>query len=157
MTNRNVLVGIFVVAGLALFSVGIFFVGHRHEAFARHIQLYTEFGNLSGLTNGSKVRVAGMDAGEIVNVGVPDSPSSRFRIKFQIDEKVRGLVRTDSIATIATEGVVGGTYLLIRPGSRDALAAAPFATLPSQEPVDMSKLLEQGIGLLNDADTTVKQ
>lgn len=157
MKNRNVLVGIFVVSGLILSSVGIFFVGNRKGAFSRHIQLYTEFSNLSGLTNGSKVRVAGMDAGEIVEVGVPDSPSARFRIKFQIDDKLRGLVRTDSIVTIATEGVVGGTYLLVRPGSRDVAAAAPLATLPSQEPIDMSKLLERGIGLLNDADATVKQ
>jgi phospholipid/cholesterol/gamma-HCH transport system substrate-binding protein len=157
MKNRNLLVGIFAIGGLILFSVGIFFVGNRHEAFARHIQLYTEFGNLNGLTNGSKVRVAGMDAGEIIEVGVPDSPSSRFRIKFQIDDKLRGLVRTDSVVTIATEGVVGGTYLLVRPGSKDAPAAAPFTTLPGQEPVDMSKLLERGIGLLNDADATVKQ
>ncbi len=157
MTNRNVLIGIFVVAGLGLFSVGIFFVGDRHDAFARHIQLYTEFGNLSGLTNGSKVRVAGMDAGEIVDVRIPDSPSSRFRIKFQIDEKLRGLVRTDSIVTIATEGVVGGTYLLIRSGSKNVPTAPPLSTLPSQDPVDMSKLLERGVGLLNDADATVKQ
>ena len=157
MTNRNALVGVFVVAGLILFTVGVFFVGNRHQAFERHIQLYTEFANLSGLTNGSKVRVAGMDAGEIVGVEVPASPASRFRIKFQIDEKLRGLVRTDSIVTVATEGVVGGTYLLIRPGSKDAQRAAPFTTLPSQEPVDMSKLLERGVGLLNDADVTVKQ
>jgi phospholipid/cholesterol/gamma-HCH transport system substrate-binding protein len=157
MTNRNALVGLFVLGGVILFTVGVFFVGNRHEAFERHIQLYTELGNLSGLTNGSKVRVAGMDAGEIVGVEVPDSPSSRFRIKFQIDEKLRGLVRTDSIVTVATEGVVGGTYLLIRPGSKDAQRAAPFTTLPSQEPVDMSKLLERGVGLLNDADVTVKQ
>ena len=104
MKNRNVLVGIFAMGGLILFSVGVFFVGNRHEAFTRHVQLYTEFGNLSGLTNGSKVRVAGMDAGEIVAIGVPDSPSSRFRIKFQIDDRLRGLVRTDSMVTIATEG-----------------------------------------------------
>jgi len=157
MKNRNALVGLFVVGGLVLFTVGVFFVGNRHEAFERHIQLYTEFGNLNGLTNGSKVQVAGMDAGEIVAVEVPDSPSSRFRIKFQIDEKLRGLVRTDSIVTIATEGIVGGTYILIRPGSKNAQPAAPFTTLPSQDPVDMSKLLERGVGLLNDADVTVKQ
>ena len=157
MKNRNALVGLFVLAGLVLFTVGIFFVGNRHQAFERHIQLYTEFANLSGLTNGSKVRVAGMDAGEIVGVQVPGSPASRFRIQFQIDDKLRGLVRTDSIVTVATEGIVGGTYLLVRPGSRDAQSVAAFTTLPSQEPVDMSKLLERGVGLLNDADVTVKQ
>jgi hypothetical protein len=83
MANRNVLVGIFVVCGLILFRVGILFVRNRHEAFARHVEFFTEFTNLDGLTNGSKVRVAGMDAAEVVDVGVPNSPSSRFRIWFR--------------------------------------------------------------------------
>lgn len=157
MANRNFLVGIFVVGGLALFTIGIFLVGNRQGAFARHVEFYTEFKDLSGLTKGSKVKVAGMDAGQVVEVGVPDSPSSRFRIKLQINERLHGLVRTDSVATITTEGVVGGTYLLVRPGSPQAQAAAPLTTLPSQEPIDMSKLLERGLVLLKDADTNVNR
>jgi len=157
MRSHNFLIGLFVLAGLTLFTVGIFLVGNRHDAFTRHVEFYAEFKNLDGLTKGSKVKVAGMDAGQIVDVGVPGSPASRFRVKFQINQGLRGLVRVDSVVTIAKEGVVGGTYLLVRPGSPNSLAAAPFATLPSQEPFDMSKLLDQGLVLLQDADTTVKQ
>ncbi len=157
MANRNFLVGIFVAGGLTLFTMGIFLVGNRQGAFTRHVEFYTEFKDLSGLTKGSKVKVAGMDAGEVVEVGVPDSPSSRFRVKLQINERLHGLVRTDSVATIATEGVVGGTYLLVRSGSPQAQAAAPLTTLPSQEPIDVSKLLERGLVLLKDADTNVNQ
>jgi len=98
-----------------------------------------------------------MDAGQVAEVGVPDSPLSRFRIKLQITERLRGLVRTDSVATIATEGVVGGTYLLVGAGSPQAKAAAPLSTLPSREPVDMSKLLEHGLVLLKDADINVNK
>jgi phospholipid/cholesterol/gamma-HCH transport system substrate-binding protein len=157
MRSHNFLVGLFVLAGLTIFTVGIFLVGNRHEAFARHVEFYTEFTNLDGLTEGSKVKVAGMDAGQIVDVGVPSSPSSRFRVKFQINQDLHRLVRTDSVVTIATEGVVGGTYLSVRPGSPQAPAAAPLATLSSQEPTDMSKLLDRGMVLLQDADTTLKQ
>jgi len=157
MRSHSFLVGLFVVTGLTLFTVGIFLVGNRQGIFTRHIDFYTEFANLGGLSKGSKVKVAGMDAGQIVEVGVPDSPASRFRVKFQINQGLHGLMRTDSVASIATEGVVGGTYLSVRPGSPKALAAAPLATLPSQEPVDISKLLDRGMVLLQDADTTLKQ
>jgi phospholipid/cholesterol/gamma-HCH transport system substrate-binding protein len=157
MSNRHVIVGMFVLIGLTLFTVGIFLVGNRHGAFARHVEFYTEFKDLSGLTIGSKVKVAGMDAGQVVGVAVPDDPSSRFRIKLQINERLRGLVRTDSVATIATEGVVGGTYLLVRSGSPEAQAAPPLATLPSRERVEMSMLLDRGLVLLKDADTNVNQ
>lgn len=156
MKNQNILVGIFVVVGLTLFSVGIFMVGDRHSAFARHVQFHTEFKDLNGLSKGSKVRVAGMDAGEVLEVGVPDSPSSRFRVQFEINEALHGLVRTNSVAVITTEGIVGGTYLLVRPGTTNAAAAAPFSTLPSQESVQMSEVLDKGLGLVNDTDATIK-
>jgi phospholipid/cholesterol/gamma-HCH transport system substrate-binding protein len=95
METRNASIGLFVIAGLVLFGLGMFLIGDRHEAFAHHREYYSEFVNLAGLTKGAKVRVAGMDAGEVVAIGVPDSPSSRFRIKFRIDDKLSGLVRVD--------------------------------------------------------------
>lgn len=156
MGNRNFVVGIFVVAGLTLFAAGLFLVGNRHEAFARHVDYFAEFTNLAGLTKGAKVQVGGMDAGEIVHIGIPDSPSSRFRVEFRIDDKLRGLVRADSVAVIGTEGVVGDTFLLIKPGSPKAPAAAPQATLPSKEPTEMAELLDQGKGVLTDADVTIR-
>lgn len=156
MQNKNLLVGSFVLAGLALFMAGLFLIGNRHEAFARHIDYYADFTNLAGLSNGSKVQVAGMDAGQVLDVAVPASPRARFRVKLRINENLRGLVRTDSIATIGTQGVVGETFLLIHPGSTHASAAAPLSVLPSKEPIDLSNLLDQGQGLVADVDGAVK-
>src|SRR5205814_121500 len=83
-------------------------------------------------------RVGGMDAGEVLDIGVPDSPPSRFRVKWRINAKLRGLVRADSVVTIETEGVVGGTYVSVRPGSARAPEAAALATIPSREPIELS-------------------
>jgi phospholipid/cholesterol/gamma-HCH transport system substrate-binding protein len=115
--KNNLIVGLFVIGGLALFTAGMFVIGDRRQAFSRHVEYYAEFVNLAGLTNGSKVRVAGMDAGQVLTIRVPDSPSSRFRVTLKVDERLRGLVRTDSVATIGTEGVVGDTFLSVRAGS----------------------------------------
>jgi phospholipid/cholesterol/gamma-HCH transport system substrate-binding protein len=156
MKNRNWVVGVFVVAGLVLFTVGIYMVGDRHQAFAKHLEYYAEFKDLAGLSQGAKVRVGGMDAGEVVAIGVPDSPAMRFRVKLQIGEKMRALVRADSVATIETEGIVGETFVLVRPGTPGALAAPQLATLPSTEPLNMVELLNQGSGLLTEADGTLK-
>ena len=156
MTNRNWVVGVFVVAGLVLFTIGIYMVGDRHQAFAKHLEYYAEFKDLAGLSQGAKVRVGGMDAGEVVAIGVPDFPAMRFRVKLQIDEKMRALVRADSVATIETEGIVGETFVLVRPGTPGTLAAPQLATLPSTEPLNMVDLLNQGSGLLTEADGTLK-
>ncbi len=156
MKNRSFVVGVFVIAGLSLFTIGLFLIGNRHEAFARHIEYYAEFKDLSGLTNGAKVQVAGMDAGQVIGIGVPASPLARFRVHIRINQALHGLVRTDSMATIGTEGVVGDTFLLIHPGSPGAPAADGQATLSSKEPIQLSDLLDQGKLVLANVDTTVK-
>lgn len=156
MENRNASIGLFVVGGLLLFGIGMFVIGDRHQAFARHTEYYSDFVNLAGLAKGAKVRVAGMDAGQVLAITVPDSPSSRFRVKWRIDAKLRGLVRSDSIVTIGTEGIVGGTYLSVRPGSAQAVEAEALATIPSKEPTELAELLARGNGLLTDADGMLK-
>ena len=154
--NRNIAVGLFVFVGLVLFTVGLFMIGDRREAFAKHLVVYTDFVNLSGLAKGSKVQVAGMDAGQVEEIRIPDSPSAKFRVKMQINEKLHGLVRADSFATIGTEGVVGETFLSILPGSATAPAVQPNAVLPSKEPTQLTDLLTQAQGTMLDADNAIR-
>ncbi|HEY3138050.1 MAG TPA: MlaD family protein [Blastocatellia bacterium] len=157
METKKVSIGIFVVGGLILFGVGMFLIGDRHQIFARHVDYYSEFVNLAGLATGAKVRVAGMDAGQVLSIDVPDSPSSQFRVKWRINEKLRGLVREDSVVSIGTEGVVGGTFLAVRPGSAGSVEAEALATIPSKEPTELSDLVSRGAGLLNDAQGMLRE
>jgi phospholipid/cholesterol/gamma-HCH transport system substrate-binding protein len=156
MAKKNVIVGLFVLAAFGLFTAGLFLIGNRHEAFSRHMEFYTEFTNVSGLARGSKVQVSGMDAGQIIDIAIPGSPASKFRVKFRIEEKLHGLVRTDSLASVGTEGVVGDTYLSISSGSAQAGAASPQTTLPSKEPTQIGDLLDQAKGTITDVDNTVR-
>jgi phospholipid/cholesterol/gamma-HCH transport system substrate-binding protein len=157
MSRRYLAVGIFIIASLTLFALGIFLVGSRHEAFSRHVLMYTEFADLDGITKGSKVQVAGMDAGQVTGIEVPRSPSGHFRVQMKVDEKLHGLVRTDSVVTIDTEGVVGDTFLTIHSGSPNAAIAQGDSVLRSKPPITMSDLLSHGLGIMNDADATIKQ
>src|SRR5580692_4480380 len=157
MSKRYLAVGIFIIASVSLFALGIFLVGSRHEAFSRHVLLYTEFADLDGIAKGSKVQVSGMDAGQVTGIEVPRSPSGHFRVQMKVDEQLHGLVRTDSVVTIDTEGVVGNTFLTIHSGSPNAPIAQAGSALQSKPPVTMSDLLTHGLGIMNDADATIKQ
>ena len=157
MSNRNITVGIFVVGGVALFTGGIFLIGNQHKAFARHFDVYTEFANLDGVAKGAKVRVAGMNAGEVVDIAVPGRPPAKFRLKLSIEQRLHVLVRTDSVVTIATEGVVGDKFLLVHEGGQQTSEAGPLTTLPSKEPLDLSDLMEESAGMLKDVNGTMKQ
>jgi phospholipid/cholesterol/gamma-HCH transport system substrate-binding protein len=157
MSNRNITVGIFVVGGVSLFTVGIFLIGNQHKVFARHFDVYTEFADLDGIAKGTKVRVAGMDAGEVVDIVVPDRSPAKFRLKLNIEQRLHVLVRTDSVVTIATEGVVGDKFLLVHQGDQQTSEAASLTTLPSKEPLDLSDLMEKSAGMLKDVNGMMKQ
>src|SRR6202047_4340452 len=130
MKSRYVGVGIFVVVGGLLFATAVFLIGNQHNVFSKHIELFTEVKNLNGLAKGAKIQVAGFDAGEVAGISIPKSPAAGFRLTFRITDQVRSLIRTDSVATIETEGVVGDKVLLIGTGSWTAAEAAPSSTLP---------------------------
>jgi phospholipid/cholesterol/gamma-HCH transport system substrate-binding protein len=164
---RLVTTGAFVLGGLILFAVGLFMIGERRELFATKFTLYTEFERVTGLQPGAPVRVSGLTAGEVKDIHVPASPAQRFRVEVEVREKLHGLVRTDSVASIQTEGLVGGMYLMISTGTEQAPQAPAGSTIPSREPFDMADLLQQmseTITLVNqtvaqlrgDLETTVK-
>src|ERR1700728_314075 len=157
MSKRYFAVGVFIIAGVTLFALGIFLVGSRHEAFSHHVLLSPEFADLDGITKGSKVQVAGMDAGQVARIDVPSSPNGRFRVQMKVDDRFHGLVRTDSVVSVDTEGVVGNTFLTIHSGSSSAAIAQADSVLQSKPPINISDLLTNGLGLMNDADATLKQ
>ena len=136
-------VGAFVLGGLLLFAVGLFMIGDRQMAFAKKFTIYTEFKKITGLQPGAIVRVSGAKAGAITQIVPPNGPSGKFRVELEITEELHPLVRTDSLATIETEGLVGGSYLGVGTGSEQAPAAPPKSTIPSKEPFEISDLMQQ--------------
>jgi phospholipid/cholesterol/gamma-HCH transport system substrate-binding protein len=136
-------VGVFVLGGLLLFAVGLFMIGDRQMAFAKKVTVYTEFKKITGLQPGALVRVSGAKAGSITEILPPDTPSGKFRVELEIVEALHRLVRTDSLATIETEGLVGGNYLGITTGSDTAPIVAANATIAGKEPLDVAELVQQ--------------
>ena len=136
-------VGVFVLGGLALFTIGLFMIGERQMAFATKFVVYTEFTKITGLQPGAVVRVLGAKAGTITQILPPDTPSAKFRVKLELAESLHQLVRTDSIATIETEGLVGGSYLGIGTGTDAAPPVAAESTIAGKEPFEISDLMQQ--------------
>jgi len=142
-------IGLFLIVGIGLFSAILFLIGNRHDVFSKHVQFYADFSDLGGLPRGAEVRVAGIEAGEVKAIDIPASPASKFRLKLQVRANARGMIRTDSLVSIRTEGIVGDKYVFIREGTSSAAEAPDGATLPSKEPFDIGAALEKGSVLLD--------
>jgi phospholipid/cholesterol/gamma-HCH transport system substrate-binding protein len=89
------------------------------------------------------VRVAGLDAGEVTDIIIPTSPARKFRVRMEVREDLRPLIRTDSVATTQTEGLVGAIFVNIGTGSEEAPQVGEGGTIPSREPFLLADLMQQ--------------
>jgi phospholipid/cholesterol/gamma-HCH transport system substrate-binding protein len=151
-------VGAFVLTGVLLFAGALFMIGDRQMAFARKYTVYTEFARITGLQPGAIVRVSGAKAGAVRAIEPPPDPSRKFRVRIEISDDLRQLVRMDSIASIETEGLVGGSFLNVSTGTAGAPEAPPNSTIPGREPIIIADLVEQmrdTISLVNTSITSL--
>jgi phospholipid/cholesterol/gamma-HCH transport system substrate-binding protein len=141
---RTALVGAFVLAGLLLFGSGLFLIGDRRLLFARQFELSSTFGKVSGLQIGTRVRLAGLDAGEVLEIRIPASPSDKFLVRMRLREDLRQLVRTDSTCAVQTDGIVGNAFIQIAVGTEAAPPVQPGDTIAGIDPVEFADLIQEG-------------
>jgi phospholipid/cholesterol/gamma-HCH transport system substrate-binding protein len=139
--ERLAAVGAFVIGGLLLFAAGLFLIGDRRMLFTDTFRVYAEFKQVAALDTGAKVRVAGVDAGEVEEIRVPEGPSGRFRVRMRVRSDLRPLIRVDSIALIQNDGLVGNKFVQIQTGTEAAPAVADGGTIQSREPFDIADLM----------------
>lgn len=148
-------VGVFVLLGLALFAIALFMIGERQLAFARKVVVYAEFKTITGLQPGAIVRVSGAPAGSVTDIEAPADPSGKFRARLEITEDLHQLVRTDSVAAIQTEGLVGGSFLAVSIGTAGAPRAPEGSTIPSREPFLLADLFDQMSETIGKVNATI--
>jgi phospholipid/cholesterol/gamma-HCH transport system substrate-binding protein len=141
---RTALVGMFVLGGLLLFGGGLFLIGDRRLLFVDQFELNSTFGKVTGLAVGTQVRVAGLAAGEVLDIALPSGPSDRFRVRMRLREDVRPLVRADSTAAIQTDGIVGNAFIQIGVGTDAARVVNSGDTVTGVDPIGFADLIQEG-------------
>lgn len=143
--SKKVTLAVFLGGAFLLFSLGLFLIGDRRMMFERSIELRTQYRQLSGLKVGSKVLVSGMDAGEVLGIDVPGGPDGRFEVRFRVLEKFRPVLRSDSVATIQMDGLVGNKVLQVGAGTPQGRELEPGDLIASREPVEISDLIKEAV------------
>lgn len=137
-------VGAFVIGGLLLFAVGLFMIGDRRLLFTERFEIEADFGNVTGIAIGTGVRLAGFDAGEVLGIEIPLNPGERFLVRMRVREDLRPLVRTDSVAAVLTDGLLGSVFIQIRSGSAGAPSVEDGDRIRGVDAVEIADLIEEG-------------
>src|SRR4029079_13862511 len=105
---------------------------------------------IQGVEVGTRVRVRGMDAGEVVALERPTSPKGDVVLVLRLKGSLRDFVRQDAAAQIQAEGMVGGKVIDIEPGSDDQPAVTDNAAIKTRPSSDVSDLLAKVEDTLQD-------
>jgi phospholipid/cholesterol/gamma-HCH transport system substrate-binding protein len=119
--------GFVVLAGLCLAAGGLFAVGSRGWYGRDALHVRAGFPSVRGVEVGTRVRVQGLDAGEVVALQPPEQPGGPVVMRLRLRGEFRPLVRADARVQILSEGMLGGKVVEIVPASNSATAAEPVA------------------------------
>jgi phospholipid/cholesterol/gamma-HCH transport system substrate-binding protein len=146
----------FALAVLALGGFGLYQVAGRHWKVQPTFRVRAEFETISGVEAGHRVRLQGIDAGVVERVVPPREPGRPVELVLRIDERLRPLVRTDAVARIVSEGLVGARVVELTPGRPDASPVAELDRIASERPIEVADLLKKAAGSLARLDTLAR-
>ncbi|MGY8985893.1 MAG: outer membrane lipid asymmetry maintenance protein MlaD, partial [Sphingomonadales bacterium] len=111
------------------------------------------FDSVDGLDVGSDVRISGIKVGTVIEQSL-DIETFEAVVHFKINSGLK--LSTDSSATIASEGLLGGNYLSISTGAMDEFLE-PGGTIEfTQGSVNLMDLIGQAIYSVSDDEKTYK-
>ena len=97
-SNYKYKLGMFVIFGLAIFVVTIYFIGQSKNLFGSTIALNAKFKNVSGLKQGNNVRFSGIDIGTIKSIEFVSD--SAVVVNFVVKQEVQQYIKTDANAAL---------------------------------------------------------
>lgn len=130
--SQKIRLGIFVITGLIIFILAVYFIGDKQKMFGKTNDLEAVFNNVNGLQLGNSVRYSGINVGTVR--GIEMINDTTIRVYMIIDKAIFPYIKKDAIATISSDGLVGNMIVNIIPGSGDK---------PSVEPGDKIQTLNR--------------
>jgi phospholipid/cholesterol/gamma-HCH transport system substrate-binding protein len=137
-TKQNIKLGIFVVAGIVLFLISVFFIGSENNVFNRTFQAFAIFKNVEGLKEGDNVWLSGVKIGTVKDVKIVSE--GKVIVELSLKHKQNEFIKSNATAFIGSDGLVGNKIVVIRPGdARQAIHDAD--TINSASPTDTQELI----------------
>ncbi len=131
--------GMFVVIGLILFTLAIYFVGKQKNLFGSTFKLKAQFKTVSGLKEGNNIRFSGINIGTVD--GIELITDSSVMVDMVIKKSVQQFIKTDAVASIGSDGLMGDKVLTITPGTSSSKIVTNNTLIGSKSAVEMADVM----------------
>ncbi len=115
--TRDLVVGVFVLAGLGAIAYLSFTVGGFSLRRNEGLILYAGFDETGGLKPRAQVEIAGVRVGQVETITL----DSNFRARVQMNLESDLQLPVDTSASIVTAGLLGDRYISLQLGGDDAV------------------------------------
>ncbi len=130
----------FVLLGITLFIITIYFIGKNKNLFASTFHIKSQFKNVSGLKIGNNVRFSGINIGTVKNIEFVSD--SAVMVDLIIKEEVQKYIKKDAIASIGSDGLMGDKVLTISPGTSSVEIIKDNGTIVSSKAIELEDLMK---------------
>jgi phospholipid/cholesterol/gamma-HCH transport system substrate-binding protein len=151
-------VGILALAAMIILAVLIFLITGETNIFESDALVYTYMADAAALTKGAPVNLDGIPIGKVKNITLSGSkdPQRLVRLEMQVPEHELKNIPVDSLSEISSANVLGTKYINIKSGKSDTTVRSG-QELPSVNTGEIQDLVQQGFGVLNSLQDTVKE
>jgi phospholipid/cholesterol/gamma-HCH transport system substrate-binding protein len=115
--GRDLLVGLFVLAGLAAIAYLSFAVGGLTFNDKGGLTVTADFDEIAGLKPRSQVVISGVKVGQVTSIVLDEG--SRAKVTMDLDQSLK--LPSDTSASIVTAGLLGDRYISLQPGGDDKI------------------------------------
>ena len=144
--SQKIRLGIFVISGLLIFIVAVYFIGDKQKMFGKTNHLKAIFNNVNGLQIGNNVRYSGVNSGTVRGINMVND--SVIEVDMIIDKTLFSHIKKDAVAIIGSDGLVGSMIINITPGKGTALPVEPGDEIKSLNRVRTDEMLNT-LGVTN--------
>jgi phospholipid/cholesterol/gamma-HCH transport system substrate-binding protein len=130
--------GAFVLGGVALFLISIFFIGSENNIFSRTFNVSAVFKNVEGLKEGDNVWLSGVKIGTVTDVKI--MTQGQVIVRLSLKDNQHAFITKDATASVGSDGLVGNKIVVIRPGTSTAIINDQD-TLNTHSPTDTQELI----------------
>lgn len=147
--------GMFVILSIGLFIIAIYFIGKQRNLFGSTFRLQSLFKTVSGLKVGNNVRFSGINIGTVSEITLITDTS--VLVDLIIKNEVRKFIKTDSRASIGSDGLMGDKVLTIAPGKASLVGVQDNDKLLSSNAVEMEDIMKSVKSSIDNAGIITSQ
>lgn len=137
--HRNTIEAVLGSVVLAIAAIFLWFAYSMADLGAhRGYAVHAKFDKIGGLKIGSDVRLSGIKIGTVSALAL-DEKTYQAQLTFTVDATVK--LPADTVAEVSSEGLLGGNFLSLVPGSDEVMIAPGGVIKYTQSPVDLVQLL----------------